>query len=148
MNRKRKKTSDAVTILRNRYIKGDKGRLAEIEAERARINIAEQIYALRQERKLTQKELADMMGTTQSVISRFENTDYENERVETLQKLASALDCQLEVKFIPKAESTSAVSDESEKAENTYIWRDRVSADNNYSWDSQERENYKFLRYG
>jgi len=41
------------------------------------------------------------METTQSVISRLENTDYENERIETLQRLASALQCHLEVRFVP-----------------------------------------------
>ena len=101
MSGKRKKTSDAVTILRNRYSKGDPARLAAIEAEREKIKIAEQVYALRIERGLTQKQLADMVGTTQSVISRLESTDYESERIDTLQKLAAALQCHLEVRFVP-----------------------------------------------
>lgn len=102
MSRKRKKTSDALTILRDRYIKGDPNRLAAIEAERAKIKIAEQVYALRKQRGLTQKQLAEVMGTTQSVISRLEDTDYESERIDTLQKLAAALQCHLEVRFVPK----------------------------------------------
>ena len=90
MSHKRKKTSDALTILHDRYIKGDVDRLAAIEAEREKIKIAEQVYALRKQRDLTQKQLAEIMGTTQSVISRLENTDYESERIDTLQKLAAA----------------------------------------------------------
>lgn len=102
MSHKRKKTSDALTILHSRYIKGDAGRLAAIEAEREKIKIAEQVYALRKQRGLTQKQLAEIMGTTQSVISRLEDTDYESERIDTLQKLAAALQCHLEVRFVPK----------------------------------------------
>jgi DNA-binding Xre family transcriptional regulator len=99
---KKNKITDGVTILHKHFIKGDPARLAAIEAEREKIKIAEQIYTLRQERKLTQKELADIVGTTQSVISRLESTDYENERIETLQKLAIALHCHLEVRFVPE----------------------------------------------
>jgi ribosome-binding protein aMBF1 (putative translation factor) len=106
--KKTKKTNDGATILHNRYIKGDKDRLAALEAEREKIKIAEQVYALRQQMGLTQKQLADLIGTTQSVISRLESTDYENERIETLQKLASALHCTLEVKFVPKSEKVYA----------------------------------------
>ncbi len=100
MRKNQKKTTDAVTLLYDRYIKGDPEKLAAIEAEREKIKIAEQVYALRTERGLTQRQLAELIGTTQSVISRIENTDYESERLDTLQKLAAALHCHLEVRFV------------------------------------------------
>ena len=149
MSHKRKKTSDALTILHDRYIKGDTGRLAAIEAEREKIKIAEQVYALRKQQSLTQKELADMMGTTQSVISRLENTDYESERIETLQKLATALQCHLEVRFVPKEKSTlTEQSDDQEVfqgSENGCIWfKDHISA-GDCNWDL--RSNGQKLKY-
>ncbi|MDH4203308.1 MAG: helix-turn-helix domain-containing protein [Phycisphaerae bacterium] len=107
MSKKQKKTTDAVTLLHRRYIKGDPARLASIEAEREKIKIAEQVYAMRKERGLTQQQLADLMGTTQSVISRLESTDYESERIDTLQKLAAALHCHLELRFVPEEKMTS-----------------------------------------
>jgi DNA-binding Xre family transcriptional regulator len=104
---KKKKTTDAVKILHQLFIKGDPERLAAIEAEREKIKIAEQVYALRTERGLTQQQLAELMGTTQSVISRLESTDYESERIDTLQKLAAALHCHLELRFVPEEKMTS-----------------------------------------
>lgn len=99
---KTKKTTDAVAILHKLFIKGDPEKLAAIEAEHEKIKIAQQVYALRKARGLTQKQLAELVGTTQSVISRLESTDYESQRLDTLQKLAGALHCHLEVRFVPE----------------------------------------------
>ncbi|MEJ5260179.1 MAG: helix-turn-helix transcriptional regulator [Anaerohalosphaeraceae bacterium] len=101
---KREKSKNGLALLHEKFIKGDKRRLAELEAEREKIKIAEQVYALRQQMGLTQKQLADLIGTTQSVISRLESADYENERLKTLQKLAAALQCKLEVRFVPQSQ--------------------------------------------
>ncbi|MBL7215844.1 MAG: helix-turn-helix transcriptional regulator [Phycisphaerae bacterium] len=137
---KKKKTTDAVAILEKLFIKGDPERLAAIEAEREKIRIAEQVYALRKERGLTQKQLAEIIGTTQSVISRLESTDYESERIETLQKLAAALNCRLEVQFVPKEELTLTKQGEDQEAfqssENGCIWfQDHIPVgDCNWDW--------------
>lgn len=131
MKKNKKKITDAVAILHESFVKGDIGRLASIEAEREKVKIAEQVYALRTERGLTQKELATMMGTTQSVISRLENTDYESERIETLQKLAAALQCHLEVRFVPEENSPSTKQDKndgtSQVSEDKYTWNESPS---------------------
>jgi transcriptional regulator with XRE-family HTH domain len=144
MSNKRKKTSDALTILHDRYIKGDEGRLAAIETEREKIKIAEQVYALRAERGLTQKQLAEIMGTTQSVISRIESTDYESERIETLQKLANALQCRLEVRFVPKENLTltqqNDVQGVAQSSENGCIWFLDHIPDDNCNWDLQSND--------
>lgn len=148
MSHKKKKTSDAVTILHDRFIKGDQKRLDAIEAERERIQIAQQIYAMRQERGLTQKQLAEIMGTTQSVISRLEDTDYESERLETLHKIATALNCRLEVKFVSKVQSTSDINSKGEQVSAPYIWSAGEPLHEAYNWDHQERSNYKFQQCG
>ena len=53
---------------------------------------------LKGHKDLTQKELADKIGTRQSAISRLENDDY-TPSVEFLDKVAKALDKKLEIRF-------------------------------------------------
>ena len=50
---------------------------------------------------LTQAELAQLVGTTQSVISRLEDADYEGHSLSMLQRIADALHQRLEVRFVP-----------------------------------------------
>lgn len=64
-------------------------------------DIAWQIKINRESRKLSQGELAKRIGSTQSAISRAEDTTYGRHRIETLTKIAKAFDCALQVKFIP-----------------------------------------------
>jgi ribosome-binding protein aMBF1 (putative translation factor) len=60
--------------------------------------IKKQIIKLRLEQGLSQKELAEKVGTKQSAISRLENDDY-NPSVEFLSKVANALGKKLEIRF-------------------------------------------------
>lgn len=64
-------------------------------------DIAWQIKINRENRKLSQGQLAKNIGSTQSAISRAEDTTYGRHRIETLTKIANAFDCALQVKFIP-----------------------------------------------
>lgn len=102
MGKKKKTTTDAVDILHHRYIKGNKKRLESIEREREKLTIAEQIYELRTKAGLTQKQLASMIGTTQSVISRLEDADYDGYNLATLAKIAVALHRKVQVQFVPE----------------------------------------------
>lgn len=61
-------------------------------------NIKRQIIKLREEQGISQKELADKIGTKQSAISRLENDDY-NPSVELLDKVAQALGKKLDIRF-------------------------------------------------
>jgi transcriptional regulator with XRE-family HTH domain len=88
---KKEKTSDAVQILRDRYVKDDPERNASVEAERVNAQVARMIYDLRNDAGLTQRELADLVGTTQSVISRLEDADYEGHSLSMLNRIAEAL---------------------------------------------------------
>jgi len=87
----KEKTSDAVQILRNRYVKDDPQRKASVEAERVNAQVARMIYDLRNDAGLTQKELAELVGTTQSAISRLEDADYEGHSLSMLNRIAEAL---------------------------------------------------------
>jgi DNA-binding XRE family transcriptional regulator len=93
---KRRKTSDAVEILRNRYVEEDPERKASVEAERVNAE-AQMIHDLRIEAGLTRAELADLVGTTQSVISRLEDADYEGHSLTMLNRIARALNKKMTV---------------------------------------------------
>jgi len=99
---KRKETSNAVEILHRRYIKGDPDRKAALEAERVNAEVARMIYELRCDAGMSQKELADLIGTTQSVISRLENADYEGHSLSMLNRIAKALNQKLTVVMTAK----------------------------------------------
>jgi ribosome-binding protein aMBF1 (putative translation factor) len=100
----RKKTTDAVKILHGRYIKGRKRRLASLARERESVRIAEQIHALRTAAGLNQKDLARRIGTTQSVISRLEDADYDGHSLAMLERIALGLGHRLCIHFVPQDE--------------------------------------------
>lgn len=60
--------------------------------------IKKQIIRYRIENNLSQKELAEKIGTKQSAISRLENDNY-NPSIEFLDKVANALGKKLEIRF-------------------------------------------------
>jgi DNA-binding XRE family transcriptional regulator len=68
----------------------------EYEDLAAQYEIIEAVIAARIEKQMTQAELAERADTKQSNISRFESGNY-NPSVEFLQKIAGALNKQLEI---------------------------------------------------
>ena len=98
----KKKTASAVDILHRRYVGDDPKRMAAIEAARVHAEVARTIYELRTEAGLTQGELAELIGTTQSVISRLEDEDYDGHSLTMLNRIAVALNQKLTV--VMKAE--------------------------------------------
>ena len=100
------KTANAVEILHRRYIGEDAKRQESLEAERVHAQVARTIYDLRKQAGLTQKELAQKIGTTQSVISRLEDADYEGHSLSMLSRIAAALKQRLVFSVVP-AESDS-----------------------------------------
>ena len=63
--------------------------------------IAARIYESRSRAGLTQAELAARAGTTQSVIARLEDADYEGHSLRTLKKIAQALGQEIHLEFRP-----------------------------------------------
>ena len=96
-----KKTSDASKILEKRYFKGKPGMEALVSEEKVNADIARQIYDLRTNACLTQRQLAQKVGTTASVINRLENADYEGHSLSMLKRIASTLEHKVEVKILP-----------------------------------------------
>ena len=76
----------------------DKARAA-VEQDLA---LGQLIYDVRTEAGLSQRELAQRMGTTQSVISRLEEGGGARKRIDTLARIATALDRHLIVSFPEK----------------------------------------------
>jgi len=99
------KTTNAVEILHNRYIGDNTKRKQSLQAERLNAKVARMIYNIRQEVKMTQKELADTIGTTQSVISRLEDADYSGHSLSMLDKIAKALNRELTIKMTSKSKN-------------------------------------------
>ena len=63
--------------------------------------VAQLIYDARTEAGLSQKELAEMIGTTQSVISRLEDADYEGHSLSMLSRIARVLNREVKIDLIP-----------------------------------------------
>ena len=107
---KSKKISGTFDILHRRYIGEDTERQVSLEVERVNAEVARTIYELRKKAGLTQQELAQMVGTTQSVISRLEDADYEGHSLSMLHRIAMALNRRLSVQMIePISERVATV---------------------------------------
>jgi ribosome-binding protein aMBF1 (putative translation factor) len=100
-DRNEKKTTDAGEIL-DRVVGDDAELRRLVDQEKLNVRIAEMIHEARTAAGLTQADLANLVGTTQSVISRLEDADYEGHSISMLQRIADALHQRLEVRFVPE----------------------------------------------
>jgi len=110
MAKKKKKTADAVEIIHKRYYEGKPERLDSLEKERVNAKVAQAIYDLRTRADLNQRQLAQLVGTTASVICRLEDADYAGHSLTMLQRIAAALNNRLEISFVPKSRTWRADS--------------------------------------
>ncbi len=97
----KKTTTDANRILAD-IVGPDPKRQQAFEEEVANREVAQSIYKLRQRAGLTQLELAKRIGTTQSVISRLEDADYEGHSLAMLNRIAAAVKRRVEIRFVPR----------------------------------------------
>jgi transcriptional regulator with XRE-family HTH domain len=98
----KKKQTGAVDILYKRYIGDDPDRQASLRQERINAEVARTIYELRKGSGLTQTDLAKLIDTTQSVISRLEDADYDGHSLSLLSRIAKALNQRLQVLISPE----------------------------------------------
>lgn len=92
-------TNDALKILKK--MTADDPEIEEMVRESSlNAELAQLIYTARKQAGLTQQQLADRIGTKQSVIARLEDADYEGHSLSMLQKIARALNQRLEVKLV------------------------------------------------
>ena len=97
---KKKTTTDAVEILYRRHYERKSRRALELENARASAEVARRIYELRTEAGLTQKQLAELVGTSHSNISRLEDDDYQGHSLAMLRRIAAAVDKRVEIRFV------------------------------------------------
>jgi ribosome-binding protein aMBF1 (putative translation factor) len=94
------KTSDGIKIIDSMI--GDDTELRVLcEVASLNAHVAQLIYDARTEAGLSQKELALMIGTTQSVISRLEDADYEGHSLSMLSRIAMALNRLVKIELVP-----------------------------------------------
>ena len=93
------RTSDALAILHTSFV--DTPRKEHLlEQERERVALGDLIRELRESQGLTQKELAEKIGTTQSAIARIEDANYTGLKLPTIAKIAQALGHRVELTLV------------------------------------------------
>ena len=100
--------SETLQHLYDRLVGGDPEQVAAYERAVADAHVARQVYHLRTEAGLTQRELAARVGTTASVICRLEGADYDGHTLAMLRRIAAAVGKRVEVRFLPLAAPRAA----------------------------------------
>ncbi len=96
------RTKDALQIIDQMV--GDDAELRQMIAEESlNAAVAQMIYEARISAGLTQKELADRVGTKQPVIVRLEDANYEGHSLSMLNRIAEALNQHLRVAMTPRS---------------------------------------------
>jgi ribosome-binding protein aMBF1 (putative translation factor) len=95
-----RKTKDGMRIIKQRF--GIDPRTdVNVQAFAEDFRIAQMVYDARQAAGMTQKQLADAIDTTESVIVELEQANYEGESLSVLRRIADALHMKLRVELIP-----------------------------------------------
>ncbi len=110
MGRKSRFASKALEFAYDRYIGDDRSKADAFEVELANADVARKIYDLRTKARLTQSELAKLVGTTASVISRLEDADYDGHSLAMLRRIAAALDKRVEIRFVSNKRAPRSAS--------------------------------------
>jgi predicted XRE-type DNA-binding protein len=66
------------------------------------MKIEQELVSLREKRGLSQRDLADRLGTTQPYVAKLESGRIKNLGLKTLVKCATALDADLMVRLVPR----------------------------------------------
>ena len=101
MKNAKNQTQNGLDIIYRRYYQGQPEQLAALEEERINARTARDLYELRTQAGLSQRELARLVGTTASVICRLEDDDYDGHSLGMLRRIAAALNRRVEIRFVP-----------------------------------------------
>ena len=104
---KTRKISDGMEIIERRFLSKDAELKKMVDEEFQKLQISQQIYDLRKEAGLTQAELADVVGTTGSVISRLESAEYDGHSLKMLERIAVALGKKVDVRIVDRGKQTA-----------------------------------------
>jgi transcriptional regulator with XRE-family HTH domain len=101
------KTKNALHYVRQKVEKDPQAKKYYEEYSR-RYDLAEKIREMREAAGLTQKQLADKIGTKQSGIARLEDPDYESYSLATLKKIAHFFKKELIIGFEEPSSSSKS----------------------------------------
>jgi DNA-binding XRE family transcriptional regulator len=106
VERKNDSRQEALDLMDKRF---GVGREAEALHEQftEQAEVAEMLFSARNTAGLTQKELANLVGTTQQVISQLEDADYEGHSLSMLRRIAKALNRRVEIRLVPENAQTA-----------------------------------------
>ena len=102
-----KRTSDALKII-DRMIGEDVELRAMIDEELLNAEVSQLVYDARTAAELSQQELADLVETSRTTISRLEDADYDGHSLTMLRRIAVALNMRLELRFVHPDEQEAA----------------------------------------
>lgn len=93
------RTKDAVRIIER--LTGDSPTVRRgVARARTSLEVAQMIYDARTQVGLSQRRLAELIGSKQSVIARLEDAEYEGHSLSVLQRIGAALGQRLELRFV------------------------------------------------
>jgi len=93
------KTKDALKILER--MTGQNSTVRQgIANARVNLEVAQMIYDARTKAGMSQREVAELVGSRQSVIARLEDSDYGGHSLSMLQRIGNALGQRLELRFV------------------------------------------------
>ena len=96
-----KQTSDALSIIHQEFYANKPERLVALAEARVNDDVARKIREMRESANLSQRQLAELVGTTASVICRLEDSDYEGHSLSMLNRIAHALNQRVSIDFVP-----------------------------------------------
>ena len=98
-----RRTRDGLKIL-DRITGHDPEIRKDIAEANVNFRVAQLIHDARAAAKLTQQQLAALVGTKQSVIARLEDAEYDGHSLTMLSRIADALHQTLDVRFVRRQE--------------------------------------------
>jgi len=104
--------------------------------------IAAQIKVIREQRGLTQTELADLIGTKQAGISRLENVNHLGWKVQTLARIARAFDLRLKISF----EEFGSLPEEIDNCGRSYLERTPYADDDVFLQNQRTETSYELKK--
>jgi len=104
----KKTSSDAVEWMYNRYIKDDPEAQAFLQELRVHADLAGQIYAIRTRLRMTSEDLAEFSGLTAEAVEDLEESDYDGDWDEAIDRINAAFRTWFQTVILPAAQMTEA----------------------------------------
>ncbi len=98
---RRRKITDAQEIIDQTITARNPKVRERIELEYVNAVVAQLIYEARTKAGLTQRQLAERVGTSQPVIARLEDSNYGGHSLNMLQRIATSLGKRLDLRLLP-----------------------------------------------